>query len=187
MSLLDVLMAEHRGFAPMLDVLEIVARRVGAGQDVPTEMLTGLLDFFDHFTDGHHRQEERLLFPVLAEHGIGKDQTVVNALLAQHEAGRMYTGKMRADVQRLLAGQAEGREPFASHALGYVELIREHIRIEDNYFYRVAEEILSHAEKETIVQAFSRESERRVPDADRDRYRHMMREYPAVAAGWRMV
>ncbi|MDO8835885.1 MAG: hemerythrin domain-containing protein [Vicinamibacterales bacterium] len=184
MRLLDVLMADHRGFASMLDVLEVVARRVGAGQNVPAEMLTGLLDFFDHFTDGHHRQEERLLFPVLAQHGIGKDQTVVNALLAQHEAGRMYTGKMRADVRRLLGGLAEGREPFVSHALGYVELIREHIRIEDSYFYRVAEEILSHSEKAAIVEAFSRESELRVPDADRSRYAQMVRDYPATAAGW---
>lgn len=185
MRLLDVLMGEHRGFATMLGVLEAVAHRIRAGQDVPPDMLTGLLDFFDHFTDGHHRQEERLLFPVLEEHGIGKDQTVVNALLAQHEAGRMYTGKMRRDVGRVFAGEPDGREQFASHALGYVELIREHIRIEDNYFYRVAEEILSHAEKETIVQAFSRESERRVPDAERDRYVRMMHDYPALAAGWR--
>ena len=184
MTLLDVLTEEHRVFSPMLDVLQKVAGRVRAGHDVPADMMNGLLDFFEHFTDGHHLQEEHLLFPILASHGIGREQSVVNALLAQHEAGRMYTRKMRSDVERLRVGDPASREAFVIHACGYVELIKEHIRIEDSYFYRVAEEILSHAEKAAITDAFSRAASRRVPEADLGRYIQMMTDYPAVVAGW---
>lgn len=184
MALLNVLMDEHRGFVVMLDVLAGVAGRLRAGGAVPPEMLDGLLDFFEHFTDGHHVQEERLLFPVLEAHGIGREQTVVAALLAQHEAGRMYTAKMRVDAARMRAGDPLATEAFVGHALGYVELIREHIRIEDSYFYSVAEEILSHAEKASIVAAFSQQVGRRVPEGERDRYLAMMRDYAAVVQSW---
>jgi len=184
MSLLSVLMEEHRGFLAMLSVLDAAAARVKRGASIPDGMLEGLLDFFEHFTDGHHTQEEHLLFPTLAAHGIGRDQTVVNALLAQHEAGRAYTKKMRADVARLAGGETGARDAFVGHANGYVELIREHIRIEDSYFYGVAEEMLSHAEKESITEAFGRGSRQRVPEAERARYLRMLADYPAVAAGW---
>jgi hemerythrin-like domain-containing protein len=184
MKFLDILMDEHRGFTSMLNVLDAVAGRVQRGQDVPAEMMVGLLDFFEYFTDGHHLQEEQLLFPLLAEHGIGRDQTVVNALLAQHEAGRTYSAKMRADLERMRAGEADAPERFAAHAQGYVELIREHIRIEDSYFYGVAEEILTHAEKTRITEAFSQARGTRVPEGERGRYLSMLTEYPAAVARW---
>jgi hemerythrin-like domain-containing protein len=184
MGLLNTLMEEHRGFQTMLSVLEASAARVSRGLAMPEDMLPGLLDFFEYFTDGHHVREEHWLFPLLAEHGIGQDQSVVNALLAQHDAGRAYTRKMRADVGRLAQGDASARESFAGHATGYVELIREHIRIEDSYFYGVAEGILSQAEKESISEAFGRESSSRISEAERARYLAMMTDYPAVVAGW---
>ncbi len=184
MRFVDVLMDEHRGFVVMLDVLDAAAVRVRKGRDVPSDMLEGLLDFFEFFTDGHHVLEEQVLFPLLAEHGVGRDLTVVNALLAQHDAGRTYARKMRADLGRMRAGDPEARLQFADHAQGYVELIREHIRIEDSYFYQAAEEILTGEEKERVSAAFSRTGGRRAPAADRDRYLQMISSYPAVAAGW---
>ncbi len=184
MGLLNALMEEHRGFLTMLSVLEASASRVARGAALPDGMLAGLLDFFEHFTDGHHVREEHWLFPLLAQHGIGKDQSVVNALLAQHDAGRAYTAKMRRDVDGLMRGQAAAREDFAAHANGYVELIREHIRIENSYFYAVAEDILSEAEKSSVFEAFGREASNRLSDAERARYLSMMAEYPAIVARW---
>jgi hemerythrin-like domain-containing protein len=184
MGLLDTLMDEHRGFLSMLAVLDAAAARVSRSEALPDGMLVGLLDFFEHFTDGHHVREEHWLFPRLAEHGIGKDQSVVNALLAQHDAGRAYTRKMRADATRLEQGDASARDAFVSHANGYAELIREHIRIEDSYFYGVAEGTLSQAEKDTISEAFGRESSSRISEADRARYLAMMADYPRVVDGW---
>lgn len=184
MRFVDVLMEEHRGFATMLDVLDAVGERVKDGRDVPPGMLDGLLDFFEHFTDGHHLLEEQVLFPLLAEHGVGRDLTVVNALLAQHDAGRSYSKKMRVDLERMKGGDPEAAEHFAAHAQGYAELIREHIRIEDSYFYKAAEEILTSEEKERVSAQFSQAGGRRVAPADRDRYLRMIDEYPAVAGAW---
>ena len=110
MRFLDVLMDEHRGFSRMLDVLDAIAGRLERGAAVPMPMLADVLDFFENFTDRHHDKEEEMLFPLLAKHGIGPDQTVVSALMFQHEAGRVYGAKMRTQLLRLQQGEREGSQ-----------------------------------------------------------------------------
>lgn len=131
MGFLSILVDEHRGFKAMLDVLDAVTNRVEKGIPVLPGMIGDVIDFFDLFAHRHHGKEEDLLFPLLAQHGVGPDSTVVAALLSQHEAGIAYTGKIRADFRGLVAGNLEARREFVGHSRGYSELIREHMRIED--------------------------------------------------------
>jgi hemerythrin-like domain-containing protein len=185
MRFLTVLMDEHRGFSAMLDVLDAVAGRLERGLDVPMPMLVDVLDFFESFTDRHHDKEEEMLFPLLAKHGIGPDQTVVSVLISQHEAGRVYGMKMRNEAKRLQQGDPSAAGALAADARGYTELIREHIRIEDEYFYKLADQVLTEAEHETIVEKFSGSPGNRSAHPERERYLKMLEVYPAVVAGWR--
>jgi hemerythrin-like domain-containing protein len=178
-------MEEHRGFKAMLDVLDAVADRLSRGADVPPPMLADVLDFFEIFTDRHHDREEETLFPLLAKHGVGSDQTVVRALTTQHEAGRMYGAKMRASLTRLQAGDPGAALALAEQAKGYTELIREHIRIEDEYFYKLADQLLTLAEQESVVARFLEEAGARPQTPERTRYLRMLHDYPAVVASWR--
>jgi hemerythrin-like domain-containing protein len=182
-SFVDVLVNEHRGFKAMLTVLESMAGRLGRGGDVAPRMIDDVLDFFETFTAGHHDREERALFPVLEHHGVGHDQTVVHALLVQHDAGRAYCGKLRADQARLVSGESSAIDDFVAHALGYCELIREHIRIEDEYFYKLADQLLTQAEQRAVVSEFSGDE---VGEAklEHERYLRMLDEYPGVVAAW---
>lgn len=184
MRFLDVLIDEHRGFSRMLDVLDAVAARLERGADVPAPMLVDVLEFFERFTDRHHDREETLLFPLLARHGIGPDQTVVAALMSQHEAGRVYGSKMTQELRRLREGDVSASAALAADARAYTELIREHIRIEDEYFYKLADQVLTAAEHEALLQQFGgREGVHANPE--RTRYLSMLEVYPAVVASWR--
>ena len=185
MRFLDVLMDEHRGFISMLDVLDAVAGRLERGADVPMAMLVDVLDFFENFTDQHHDREEEMLFPLLAKHGIGPDQSVVSALMSQHDAGRVYGRKMRSEVKRVQQGDPAAGAALAADARGYTELIREHIRIEDEYFYKLADQVLTEAEHAAIVELFSGSPGNRAAHPQRERYLKMLDVYPGVAAGWR--
>ena len=184
MRFLDVLMDEHRGFAAMLDVLDAVAARLVSGREVPTPMVADVLEFFERFADRHHDREEALLFPLLARHGIGPDQTVVSALMSQHEAGRVYGAKMKQELKRLQRGDADAAPALAADAQAYTELIREHIRIEDEYFYKFADQVLTDAEHESIMKQFG-DTASREASPERARYLRMLDVYPGVVAGWR--
>ena len=183
-SFVDVLIEEHRGFKLMLSVLEAMAARLGRGGEVPPRMIADVLDFFETFSDRHHAREERALFPVLERHGVGQDQTVVHALLAQHDAGRAYCRKLRGDQSRLLAGDAAASGDFVSHSLGYCELIREHIRIEDEYFYKLADQLLTQAEQQDVVTEFSTPVRGPAAGAEKERFLRMLDEYPGIVAAW---
>ena len=184
-TFVQVLVDEHRGFKVMLSVLEAIAARLARQQEVPAPMLSGVVEFFETFTERHHGREEHTLFPVLERHGVTHDQTVIDVLLAQHDAGRAYCRKMRSDLARHLNGEPSGAEDFAAHARGYSELIREHIRIEDEYFYSLADKLMTHAERQTILDAFSDNDSQRAAGDDRERFLRMLDEYPGVVAGWR--
>jgi hemerythrin-like domain-containing protein len=184
MRFLNVLMDEHRGFSVMLDVLDAIAARLERGAGVPMPMLLDVLDFFENFTDRHHDREEEMLFPLLAKHGIGPDQTVVSALMFQHEAGRMYGRKMRGELKRMKQRDPSAARALAADARGYTELIREHIRIEDEYFYKLADSVLTEAEHAAIVEQFSESPDNRAQHPDRERYLKMIDVYPGVVAAW---
>jgi len=184
MRFLDVLMDEHRGFVAMLDVLDSMAGRLERDAVVPVAMLADVLDFFEHFTDRHHDREEAMLFPLLARHGIGPDQTVVSVLLSQHEAGRVYGTKMRGELRRLRQGDPAAAAALAADARGYTELIREHIRIEDQYFYKLVDQVLTRAEHARVLEQFGADAGDRAAHPDRERYLKMLEVYPGIAAGW---
>jgi branched-chain amino acid transport system ATP-binding protein len=184
MRFLDILMDEHHAFGTMLDVLDAMTARMSRGEDVPLEMLSGVVSFFDRFSDRHHQREETLLFPLLAHHGIGADQTVVNALASQHEAGRMYSGKMRIELEQIRDGNPEGAASWAADAAAFSELLREHIRIEDEYFYKLADDVLSKAEHERLAAQLERANSSPAAHAERERYLRMLDLYPAVVRGW---
>jgi hemerythrin-like domain-containing protein len=185
MRFLNVLMDEHRGFSSMLDVLDAIAGRLERGADVPMPMLADVIEFFGTFTDRHHNKEEATLFPLLAKHGIGPDQTVVSVLMSQHEAGRVYGAKMRNGLRRLQQGDPAAGVALAADARGYTELIREHIRIEDEYFYKLADQVLTDAEHAAIVEQFSEKPGSGAAHPERERYLKMLEVYPGIVAGWR--
>ena len=184
-TFVQLLLDEHRGFKVMLSVLDACATRLAKKDDVPPAMLSGILEFFETFTERHHGREEHTLFPVLECHGVTHDQTVIHALLAQHDAGRAYCRKMRAELARYLGGEAAAADEFAGHARGYCELIREHIRIEDEYFYKLADQLMTHAERQSILEAFSGEAADRPSPEELERFLSMLDEYPGVVAGWK--
>ena len=184
MRFLTVLMDEHRGFSAMLDVLDTIAGRLERQAAVPVPMLVDVLDFFENFTDRHHDREEETALPRPAKHGIGPDQTVVGALMFQHEAGRMYGTKMRGELTRMRQGDASAAAALATDARGYTELIREHIRIEDDTLLQAADSVLTEAEHVAIVERFSGSPDNRAQHPERERYLKMIDVYPGVVAAW---
>ena len=168
----------------MLSVMEAVAGRLHERVQVPRAMLADLLDFFEMFTNGHHEREENFLFPMLERHGMTGEATVITALLTQHDTGRMYCRKMRADLARLEAGDDSAAEDLSAHATAYCELIREHIRIEDEYFYRMASDLLTEPEQQALVAEFSGLG-LSGPHPGKARFTRMMEEFPRVVAGWK--
>lgn len=104
----------------------------------------------------HVAKEEQALFPILQERGLTRDHAVVNALLAQHESGHVYLRKLRDLCDRARAGGRDAEEEFVAVARDFGELVREHVRIEDRYFYEVARDLLRPDDQPRLDAALAR-------------------------------
>ena len=184
MSAVDVLLAEHRMIARMVSIIEAVAARLDAGHDVPTRLLTDIMDFSEHFTSNcHHAKEEHHLFPMLAEHGMSLDSSPIAALREQHEANHAYLREMHDGLTRIRAGDPHARKAFAASARDYGRLIREHMRIEDHYFQDVAS-LLSPEEEATLATRMAAIDQACARAGTRGRYEQMLDDCEELIGTW---
>jgi hemerythrin-like domain-containing protein len=118
----------------------------------------------------HVLKEEQGLFPLLRARGLGPEITVVAALLAQHQTGQAFLRELRQAVERLAAGDASARRDVALWARDYIELVKEHMRIEDQYFYGLADDSLSSTDDAALLEKFE-QIDRAVGGSDEERRR----------------
>ncbi len=156
MIALDILAAEHRAIERELEILIEIAGEFERRAPVPLDTVDAVLDFLQQVADGvHHKKEEQELFPLLTERGGMPDPSVLRSLLDQHDAGRTHVQQMRDSLNRLRGGQRAGAIDFSTTARIYADLLRHHIRIEDDYLYPIAAKVLTPEDDRRLCAAFS--------------------------------
>jgi hemerythrin-like domain-containing protein len=155
MKATDILMEEHRVIERVLTSLETAAVRLQEGEPVRPGFFVDAADFIKGFADGcHHMKEEGVLFTALVDAGLPKQVGPVAIMLAEHDQGRAYTRGMRASAQRLAGGDAASRGEVVSNALGYVELLRQHIGKEDGVLFPMADRMIPPERQAGLVDRF---------------------------------
>jgi hemerythrin-like domain-containing protein len=146
------LFEEHGGIILMLKIMEQVAKKLHAGADVDRAHLQKILEFLSNFADKcHHGKEEGILFPELLKSG--SNETLINELLGEHKTGRDYIRGMKESFQQFAPGSADAIH-IAVNAEGYIRLLTEHIRKENDLLFPVADRELSAALKDEIFEKF---------------------------------
>ena len=165
MKATDVLRDEHAGIERMLALVEVGAKRLQQGEQVPPELFRDATDFFRGFADAcHHAKEEEQLFPSLEEHGVPREGGPVGVMLIEHDEGRAFVRAMSAAVEPYAAGDPAARTALVQNALGYVALLRQHIFKENQILFPMADQVFSPAEQSELYDAFDRiEHERTGP------------------------
>lgn len=157
MKAIDVLGREHQLLVGMMEALEGAAARLAAGGEFPPALLADLVAAFQfHVDENHVIKEEHVLFPALEAHGVERSTAVVAALVAQHETGRVFRRDLAALCARLVDGDQEARRALPALARAYTALLREHIRIEDEYFYSLADGTISPEADDRLMTLFDK-------------------------------
>ena len=157
MKATDTLMAEHRVILGVLDSLEAAARRLQAGQQVRPGFFLDAARFIREFADGcHHRKEEGALFAAMVAAGMPREAGPVGVMLFEHEEGRQFTRGMAEAAGRLEAGEAGAAREVATNALGYVNLLRQHIVKEDRVLFPMAAQVIPAGRQPALDAEFER-------------------------------
>jgi hemerythrin-like domain-containing protein len=170
----ELMIEEHRLIERMLRVLEESAAILEDGGTVPPGMLAGVLEFLQRYADaGHHAKEEEIFFPALVAHGVPAEASLIRALQVQHESGRLLVREMRDVVEGANGGTRSACRAFAASAQQYITLLREHIRLENEYFTEYAEEHLSPGEDAALGARMAAVNR----GAECDRFSRMVSDY----------
>jgi len=149
------LVDEHKLILRMLAVLERNATLTREGKYTDYRFYLAAVDFIRNFADRfHHAKEEDVLFEALVANGMPRQNSPVAAMLLEHDQGRAYVRAMEEAAQVALRGEPGQDEAIAVNALGYLELLREHIAKEDDILYPLAERLIPETLRDGIVAAY---------------------------------
>ncbi len=162
MNATEILVEEHRLIVKVLDSLEAYAfeaePRDSAGRDDAALFVQFLREFADAC---HHAKEENVLFAAMADAGFPSDSGPLAVMHREHAQGRRLVRQMRELAERPGAWSVEDRQSFAGAVRAYAELLRAHIRKEDDVLYPMAEAHLTKAQLDRVeeqYEAFERSS-----------------------------
>ncbi len=156
MTVIDTLMAEHRVIKRMLTLLERLAGRLDRGGAPPVRLLRDLVGILEQYCDAlHHTKEERRLFEIVIERGLEAEGADVSALILHHETGRSLLQDVGRELDRLGQGDPNAATACALAARQYAELLREHIRTEDENVFPLVAKAMSVEEDLALATYFA--------------------------------
>jgi hemerythrin-like domain-containing protein len=156
MTATEDLRSEHVGVGRMLDIMDAMGRRAGAGEQPGVDDLEQTIEFLRVFVDKcHHTKEEDLLFRAIRAANMTATEATIVVLLADHRHGREAVGRIESAAQRLARGESANRE-LADTIAGYTELLRAHIRREEDDCFDPADHELPLAVQEELIEGYER-------------------------------
>ena len=177
-------MEEHRVIERVLDSLENAALEAQKGGKASPEFFILAADFIKGFADGcHHKKEEGVLFKEIVNAGVPEQGGPVGVMLADHEQGRVYTRAMRQAAEQWQAGDASKRAVAAQNALGYVNLLRNHIHKEDNILFPLAGRVIPAERQESLTEAFDYIEHEETGEGVHEKYLGLAEKLEKIAAG----
>ncbi|MCU0457470.1 MAG: hemerythrin domain-containing protein [Bacteroidales bacterium] len=167
MSATSNLENDHVCILKLCDVMERMAQ---AGNIDPVH-LEKVVSLIRNFADGlHHKKEEDLLFPKMAEKGFSPVQGPVAVMLHEHEEGRNYVRGIAGNIESYKSGDKGAEETIRHNLLGYSGLLKNHIAKENNVLFRMADNVLSPDEQEILSAEFKKAEESMAPGGSASYY-----------------
>jgi hemerythrin-like domain-containing protein len=156
MNAIEQLRDEHDGIKTMLRILDNYCERLENGEAVDLDDGAAMVEFLRVYADKcHHEKEEQLLFPLLERLGVPRAGGPIEIMLEDHDQGRAHVRGMAEALERLRGGDGEAGSAFAENGRNYIRLLTEHIEMEDEAVFDMAEMRLSPAQLETLAAEFA--------------------------------
>jgi hemerythrin-like domain-containing protein len=172
----EELRAEHDGILWMLEILEKISGTMAVNQAAQLQHLDQVMEFLKVFVDQcHHGKEEQILFPALETAGIAKQGGPIGVMLHEHQIGRGHVKAMSDALASLKGGTETARLGFAAAAGQYLDLLRQHIRKENEVLFPMADQVLSAEQQDHISDQFERLEKEKVGEGRHEAF-HMLME-----------
>lgn len=154
---IDMLVDEHRLILKVVDGLRLAAENLRGGNRIDPALLREAGVFMREFADRtHYAKEEALLFPALVAHGVPLHGCPIDALLHEHEKGRLLVKQISDELDPYAAGVSNAGNAIADAIDGIVKLYPNHIWKEDDMVFPMVERLFSEADRSELYESVSR-------------------------------
>lgn len=167
------LRAEHN---TILHVLKIMGNMTSADNRRETNIKlqhgAELINFLTIFADKcHHGKEEIYLFKALIKKGICKDGGLIEMLIQEHNLGKKQIGMMNKSLE------SRDLPKFNSAAGEYIDLLKLHIKKENNEMFVIADRILDNATQDELFQKFEYHEESVIGHGVHEKFHSMIQSW----------
>ncbi len=171
MSPTEQLKEEHVKITSMLEILGKVSDRLESGKHVEQRHLDQILEYLKVFVgECHHGKEEDALFPAMEQAGIGDP---VEIMLEVHQLGRENVTGMSEAAGKLGQGDQSASSQFVQNARSYIERLLEHIEMENETLYPMADETLPGRVQIKLSVEFAKVDEERIGHGKKEEFHRL--------------
>lgn len=146
---------DHRAIGKAVSTMRTIARFAREDRDMPTALLDHQLEFIRGFTEEcHHRKEEEVLFPALAEQLRTAPVDPLPEFLNEHVRIRILLDDLRETIGTYAAGETTDKIRLAALADEYADVSIEHMRKENVVIVGLIENALPADKKLEVAERF---------------------------------
>ncbi|MDO8498486.1 MAG: hemerythrin domain-containing protein [bacterium] len=146
---------EHQAVLLLLSILRKIREKIGRKEEIPSQHLEEILEFFKVFVDKcHHKKEEGILFPMITGAEIPEEKGLIGDLLRDHAILHEYVKVIDESFTGFKAGDQRNVERLMEAAKSYITLLTEHISKEDDILFELADQYLLREADERMMEQF---------------------------------
>lgn len=139
------LVDEHTYIKKLLAAIPIIVESINVANEDDRQLVINSIDFIRSYADRyHHAKEEDILFKKFSE-----DIEIIKAMLEEHQIGR---GHVKAVLEAVEKGD---NQSIKEHLTAYRELLKDHIKKEDEILYPWMDRNLSVSEVGGLFSQFN--------------------------------
>lgn len=136
MKAIEILTTEHRIIERVLTALETGTWMLSVQEPLRLEFFSETVEFISGFADAcHHQKEEGILFKAATDLGDTQGNSMIAAMLHEHEMARSYTSALHQATSRLQDGDEQASSDLIYQSRHYTALLRNHIAMEDKFVF----------------------------------------------------
>lgn len=167
---------EHNDIIQLLNIMNKIAESIKSQDVFYTNDVEEIIDFLKYFIEKSHHGKEEVFYPALVIAGISKENESVSAMLYEHVLARNYLKDINSCVVNCKIGNSFSGELLADSITNYVELIKNHLRKEEEIIFPIADKELSKEKQTEISEEFERIEDKIVRHGFRDHFHKLLRK-----------
>lgn len=142
---LDTLLEDHRNIARLLDALERHIGIFSEGGSPDYDVVAGAAAYFTDYPDlCHHPLEDAIAARMLAAYPA--EAAAIADLAGEHKVAHERARRFRRTMHELLGETDIARDEVVTAARRFIAFQRRHMRMEEDFFFPLAERLLTPAD-----------------------------------------